>query len=82
MNERSYTADLIPDHANDDRAIAFDVYRTGNDAEPWGVSSDIGHTTHATLDEALFWELIMGGRHISETMRRQIHIDFGEPFPD
>lgn len=75
--KRSYTADLIPDPENFTAPIDFDVtFDPSNKDEPWAVASDVGADTHHTLDEALFWNLIIGERHISEGMRASINAEF------
>ena len=77
--ERSYVADIIPDPNKDDMPIEFIVaYNPSHSDQPWMVSSDITCDTHHTLDQVLFWELIVGERHISEHLRRQIIEDFKE----
>lgn len=76
--EKGYTADMIPEPLEDDEPIEFTVYHepANDESEQWCVSSDLGCTWHATLDQALFWELVMGGRHISEQMRATVLADF------
>lgn len=57
--------------------MPFTIRKT-NEREPWEIVSEIDCDTHDTLDELLFWNLIIGGRCISENMRAQILQDFGE----
>ena len=68
------------EYIGDVQRILFIVeYDPKDSDQPWCVATDNGECgTHHTLDEVLFWELIMGGRVISESLRAQILRDFGE----
>lgn len=71
--EKDYTADLIPKPDEFELPVEFTViYDSESEDEAWTVSSDNGCTSRDTLDEALFWQLVLGERHISETMRERL----------
>lgn len=73
--EKSYVADLIPAPDDCEFPLEFTVIYTPGAELPWAVSSDAGYDTHQSLDEVLFWNLIIGARHISEKLRAQINAD-------
>lgn len=72
MKAKTYTADLDP---NDCGLMAFTITYSGNenDDQPWQIDCDAVSDTHHTLDELLFWNLIMGERFISEDLRQKIN---------
>lgn len=74
--ERDYVADRKPDGDKYDPLNFTVIYDPSNEDQPWAVASDEGYDTHHTLDQVLFWELIMGRRHISEKLRARITEDF------
>lgn len=71
---RHYTADLDP---FDSGPMPFSITFLGDDEDqPWEIQcSEVGDT-HQTLDELLFWNLIMGGRFISESLRERINSEW------
>lgn len=75
MTEKTYTADLIAAPDDCEAAMEFTVIFTPGEDMPWAVSSDAGYDTHQSLDEVLFWNLVMGARHISERLRAEILAD-------
>lgn len=69
--ERHYVADLDPD---DTGLMPFTINFLGDDLDqPWEINCDVVYDTHETLDQLLFWNLIMGGRFISEELRERIN---------
>lgn len=74
VQSRSYTADLDP---FDSGLMPFTISFLGDDEDqPWEIAcSEVGDTHH-TLDELLFWNLVMGGRFITEELRERINEDW------
>src|SRR5215213_874558 len=61
---KSYTADLDP---LDVGLMPFTISFLGDDEDqPWKIDCDEVNDTHETLDQLLFWNLILGTRFISE----------------
>lgn len=68
---RHYTADLDP---LDSGMMPFSITFLGDDEDqPWEIDCAEVNDTHETLDQLLFWNLIMGGRFISEELRERIN---------
>jgi hypothetical protein len=71
---RNYTADLNP---YDSGLMPFTISFLGDDEDqPWRIVCSEVNDTHQTLDELLFWNLIMGARFISEDLRERINKDW------
>lgn len=75
LGGRRYTADL---RVGDADPVSFEIYRTTDTDQPWGIAADHVADTHHTLDELIYWNLLSSERHITEAMRRRILADFNE----
>ena len=69
---KEYMTDCDPDDLG---FIPFTITYSGNenDDQPWEINSELECDTHHTLDELLFWNLVMGGPFISENLRQKIN---------
>lgn len=76
MIQRSYVADLDP---NDCGLMPFTITLTNDDDQPWEINCDVVSDTHESLDQLLFWNLILGERFISEQLRERINAEWGIP---
>lgn len=69
--ERHYVAGLDPD---DTGLMPFTISFLGDEEDqPWEIDCDVAHDTHETLDQLLFWNLVLGDRFISEELRERIN---------
>jgi hypothetical protein len=77
---REYMADLDPDGVG---PMPFRITFMGRDLDqPWEIACGEVCDTHETLDQLLFWNLIFGGRYISEELRQQINEEWPEVIDD